>query len=96
MNTEELKEKVADGESAWSLLDDAMPTAERRFNRLTNNLATLLDEVKQHFPEARFYTSGGDGFVLVLGDTHSGREESANNELVALSATKLHVYGGDW
>lgn len=97
MDTEQLKEVIESGEdSAYGLLFDKMPNALGRFNRITNNLAKLLDEVKEHFPEARYYTSGGDGFVLVLGDTHSGKGEEPNNELVALSASKLHVQGGDW
>lgn len=97
MNTEQLKEIIeSDEDSAYGLLYSKMPKAEAKFNRLSNGLAELLKEVKTHFPEARYYTSGGDGFVLVLGDTHSGRGESPNNDLVALSARKLYVQGGDW
>lgn len=63
MNTEELKQRIADGDkSAFELLIDAMPTASTRFHRLAGNMAKLLDDVREHFPEARFYTSGGDGF----------------------------------
>ncbi|QEO01368.1 hypothetical protein [Enterobacter kobei] len=97
MNTEELKEKIADGEeTAFELLIDAMPQASTRFHKAADTLAKLLKDVRKHFPEARYYTSGGDGFALILGETHSGRGETPNNELSALESDKLQVMGGDW
>lgn len=97
MMTEELKAHISEtGESAFEVLLDAMPTVATRFYRLEVNLAKLLDEVRQHFPDARFYTSGGDGFALILGETHSGGGGHSNNELSALTAGKLRVEGGDW
>ncbi|NUL35089.1 hypothetical protein [Kosakonia sacchari] len=97
MNTEELKKTIAEeDETASTLLFYAMPHASARFHRLSNSMAKLLNEVREHFPDARFYTSGGDGFALVLGETHSGKGETPNTELVASLATKLRVHGGDW
>lgn len=97
MNTEELKERIADSEeTAFELLTDTMPSASTRFHKAANELAKLLKDVREYFPEARYYTSGGDGFALILGDTHSGKGESPNNELSALKSDKLHVQGGDW
>lgn len=97
MNTEELKERIADSEeTAFDLLIDAMPRASTRFHKAAATLARLLDDVREHFPEARYYTSGGDGFSLILGDTHSGRGETPNTELSALESDCLHVMGGDW
>lgn len=97
MDTEQLKQHMADEDvSAYELLSEVMPTAASRFYRTTNTLAKLLDEVRQHYPDATFYTAGGDGFSLILGDTHSGRDASPNQELSALTATKLTCRGGDW
>ncbi|MGB3251580.1 hypothetical protein [Buttiauxella gaviniae] len=99
MNTEELKETIADSDgelTATDLLYEAMPKAPERFERLTNNLAKLLTEVREHFPEARYYTCGGDGFGLVLGETHSGKYDKDNSELLAITASKLTVTGGTW
>ncbi|HEY3591900.1 MAG TPA: hypothetical protein VGL07_17805 [Buttiauxella sp.] len=97
MNTEQLKQHIEDtDDTALDLLLDAMPRGASRFVSITNNLAKYLAEVKQHYPEARFYTSGGDGFALILGDTHSGKGENPNNELMAIQAPKLRVMGGDW
>uniref|UniRef100_A0AB39AC08 Uncharacterized protein n=2 Tax=unclassified Caudoviricetes TaxID=2788787 RepID=A0AB39AC08_9CAUD len=97
MNTEELKEIIAEGErDATDLLNERCPKLYRQFDKHADALAKLLKEVKEHFPDARYYTSGGDGFVLVLGETHSGYNESPNNELVALTSTTLNVQGGDW
>lgn len=97
MDTEQLKQHIADEDvSAYELLSEVMPTAASRFYRTTNTLAKLLEEVRQHYPEARFYTAGGDGFALILGDTHSGMGESPNQELSALMAPRLTCQGGDW
>lgn len=54
MNTEELKQYLADNpdETAYGLLLDAMPGVASRFNRLQSNMATLLDDVREHFPDA--------------------------------------------
>ena len=62
--------------------------------RLGNKLAKVLEEVRKEFPEACYYTSGGDGFALVLGETHT--EDRANTELCAFIVPDLVVGGGDW
>ncbi|HEY1843665.1 MAG TPA: hypothetical protein VGH05_02265 [Buttiauxella sp.] len=99
MYTDEIKRVIEDSEgiaTATNLLSDVMPTASARFYRLSTALEKLRQEVREHFPEAKYYTAGGDGLALVLGDTHSGRDASANHELVALFSETLHVEGGDW
>lgn len=97
MYTEELKKRIAEGhEDAYDLLSDKVPAASRRFYRLEAALAKLLEEVRESYPDAMYYTTGGDGFALLLGESHSGSEEVPNNELMALSAAKLTVQGGDW
>lgn len=95
MNTEEVKEAIAaSGDSAYLLLWEACPTAERKFNRLTKGLKELMEEVRESYPEAVYYTASG-GFNLLLGASHSSGEEP-NRELVALSAIGLDVSDGDF
>lgn len=91
MNTEELLEHIGgDYYEACNLLDEKCPNVERRFKRLTKALAALLDEVKQEFPDACYYTASG-GFNLLLGDSNAG------NKMVALSASHyLSVGDGDF
>lgn len=95
MNTEEVKEVIAaSGDSAYLLLWETCPSAERKFKRLTKGLKELLEDVRESYPEAVYYTASG-GFNLLLGESHSGGDEP-NRELVALSAIGLHVSDGDF
>ena len=79
---------------AGDLLDDAMPTAARRFYRLTQSMHTLLGEVREHFPDAMFYSANGK-VSLLLGSSHN-KQVQPMQEMVAVSATQLHIEGGDW
>ncbi|UXC45257.1 hypothetical protein N4232_17810 [Salmonella enterica] len=90
MTTEELIERIDDWGEAYRLLDEKLPNIERRFNRLTKALAALLDEVKQEFPDANYYTASG-WFNLLLGDSEAG------SLMVALSASHyLSIGDGDF
>lgn len=90
MTTEELIERIDDWGEAYRLLDEKLPNIERRFNRLTKALAALLDEVKQEFQDANYYTASG-GFNLLLGDSEAG------SLMVALSASHyLSIGDGDF
>lgn len=83
-----------DDRTALGLLFDAIPGAGTRFNRLTANLHTLLLDIREHFPDAKFYSANGT-VHLMLGDSHDMRGK-AQNELVAVTATNLDIGGGDW
>lgn len=91
MNTEELIERIdGDQYEAYRLLDEKCPNVERRFKRLTKALAALLDEVKQEYPDANYYTASG-GFNLLLGEIEGG------SSMIALSASHyLSVGDGDF
>ncbi|HHX9846659.1 TPA: hypothetical protein ACVTFU_001252 [Salmonella bongori] len=81
MNTEELIERIdGDPYEAYMLLDEKFPNVGRRFKRLTKALAVLLDEVKQEYPDANYYTASG-GFNLLLGEIEGG------SSMIALSAS---------
>ncbi|EAO4434094.1 hypothetical protein D3P00_17455 [Escherichia coli] len=68
--------------------------AARRFYRLTQSMHTLLGEVREHFPDAMFYSANGK-VSLLLGSSHN-KHDQPMQEMVAVSATQLHIEGGDW
>lgn len=90
---------LAEGElDASDLLYTANPNFEKRFKRLNTGLAKLLDEVREYFPDATYY-SPNDGLVLLLGNSHSNRSVGvAQSELVAAESNALNakLSGGDW
>ncbi|ENR9964038.1 hypothetical protein ACEXTD_003022 [Salmonella enterica] len=95
MNEHKVLSYINSGDGdAGDLLDDAMPTAARRFYRLTQSMHTLLEEVREHFPDAMFYSANGK-VSLLLGSSHNKHDQPVQ-EMVAVSATKLHIEGGDW
>lgn len=81
-------------DTASGLLSDAMPTAARRFYRAAQSLEKLLADVKEHFPDASYYSASGT-LNLMLGDSHDA-DERGQQDLVAYSAHKLTIEGGDW
>ena len=44
----EVLERIEAGETAWEILDEALPTARKRFKRLTNALLKLMNDVQEH------------------------------------------------
>ena len=93
---EDVLQRIADGETASEILDEKMPTVRRRFRKATQTLCKIMDEVREEFPDANYYTGGGDGLELLLGQSHSfgGKIQS---ELIAESGdSRLSVGGGDW
>ncbi len=93
---EDVLQRIADGETASEILDEKIPTVRRRFRKATQTLRKIMDEVREEFPDANYYTGGGDGLELLLGQSHSfgGKIQS---ELIAESGdSRLSVGGGDW
>lgn len=92
----EVLERIEAGETAWEILDEAMPTARKRFRRLTNSLIKLMDDIHEEFPDASIYTASG-GFHLLLGNSHNQQTNQPQRELVAEDANARLVVGdGDW
>ena len=54
---------------AVELLWEADQSFETKFMRYTTALSNLLEEVKEHFPDACYYTASG-GFNLMLTRPH--------------------------
>ena len=91
MDTKELLEAINNnGEIAYELLCEADKGFESRFKRLNTTMMKLLEDVREHFPDAYYYAEDG-GFLLVLGEGHYCGE--ARGELIALSGN-ARVEGG--
>lgn len=56
---EDVLQRIADGETASEILDEKMPTVRRRFRKATQTLRKIIDEVREEFPDANYYTGGG-------------------------------------
>ena len=84
MNEAECLAAIAEGETAYGLLVDAIPGIERKFRRVDAAIVKFLAEVKREFPDAQYYTASG-GFTLMLGRPHSEcRRQKSQQELVAI------------
>lgn len=95
MNTEELKQHIDEsGDSAFEVLLDAIPQANRRFERLTRGLYDLLEDVRKAFPDANYYSANGT-LNLMLTETHN-RHGQPQNFGSAISAVRPEIGGGDW
>jgi len=80
--------------NASDLLQEAMPNAARRFYRLTNSMNKLLQEVREHFPDAKYYSASGT-VSLLLGSSHD-KNDNPVREMVAVTSPDLNIEGGDW
>ncbi len=95
MREEQALEVINSGENtAHELLSEVMPNAASRFYRTAKTLNKLLEEVREHFPDATYYSASGT-LCLMIGRSH-GDNERAQQELVAHVAPKLNIEGGDW
>ena len=93
---EDVLQRIEAGETAWEILDEALPTARSRFRRLTNSLIKFMDDIQEEFPDASIYTAAG-GFHLLLGNSHNDQTGLPQRELVAEDANSRLVVGdGDW
>jgi len=81
LTQEDVLEIIESGEdSAYGILYDADPKLIARFKRIDKSIVKLLEDVKQHFPDATYYTASG-GFNLLLGHSHC--DDRPQCELVA-------------
>ncbi|EFF0326404.1 hypothetical protein RSM67_001610 [Enterobacter roggenkampii] len=95
MDEEEILRVINSGDiDASDLLKEAMPKATRRFYRLTNNMNKLLQEVREHFPDAMYYSASGT-VSLLLGSSHDKNDHPVR-EMVAVTSPDLNIEGGDW
>lgn len=94
MKEAEVLAALAAGElDAYAVLMAADPTIERRFKRIDGALVKLLSDVRDHFPDAEYYTASS-GFHLLLGHSH-GYPDKPQQQLVALNG-KARIGDGDF
>lgn len=95
MDQDDVLSKISsENTTAHELLSEAMPNAASRFYRTAKNLSRLLDEVREHFPDASYYAASGS-LSLLLGESHN-KPDQPQQELLAHAAPDLRVEGGDW
>ena len=95
MDQDDVLSKISsENTTAHELLSEAMPNAASRFYRTEKNLSRLLDEVREHFPDASYYAASGS-LSLLLGESHN-KHDQPQQELLAHAAPDLRVEGGDW
>ena len=87
--------EIAAGNTAFDLLLDNMPGAHSRLDRIDRSLKKYLDDVRKIFPDANFYSANGT-VNLLLGESHSGSSQTANQELSATIMARIDIGGGDW
>ena len=95
MNEADVLRAIEQGGDAHALLCDADHNLERRFHRACRTLNKLMDDVRQHFPDATYYTASG-GLHIILGRSHShnGRQQQ---QLEAVGdVTGLVIGDGDY
>ena len=96
MNEDEVLKAIEEGHTVYGLVVEHAPHLIKKFDRLCKSMKNFIDEVHETFPDAEYYTSGGDGFDLLLGRSHDDHD-TARQELVALcNVESFSVGGGDW
>lgn len=81
---------------ATDLLIDSVPDAPKKFKAATKKLNDLLLEVQKSFPNANYYSASGT-LSLMLGSSHADdSNQTAQQQLVALSTNTPDIGGGDW
>jgi len=84
------------GESdAYSLLSEMLPKHHAKLSKLDKRIADLLNEIREVFPDAQYYTASG-GFHLILGDTHDGVYAIAQPQRTGWNGNKACIGDGDW
>lgn len=103
MKTSELVEYLALVEkNSEELLRNINPNLKSRFQRACNNLAKIVDEVREVYPDANIYLSD-EVLSLTLGFAFNGNTaddyyQHSNSQLVACESHKLlgKIDSGDW
>lgn len=94
-NQAEVLDEIKEGNTAFDLLLDNMHGAHSRLDRIDRSLKKYLDDVREIFPDANLYSANGTVHLL-LGESHSGRSQTANQELSATIMARTDIGGGDW
>ena len=81
---------------ASELFNELLPKHTAKLKRLDARIAAILDEIREVFPDAEYYTASG-GFNLLLGSSHSDdRYTTPQYQRQAWNGTKAAIGDGDW
>lgn len=80
---------------ANKLLLEAVPDAEKRFNRHCKGLAKLLEDINRYFPEAHYFACGGKLSIDLWHPEHDWPDERNKAQALRFDGS-LHVDGGDY
>ncbi len=82
--------KLTEKRSANEILDTKMPKAIKRFNRYCKQLEKLQNEIRDIFPDTKYFYD--DGLNLMLGDHIEANDSSGL--LIAETGDIGHADGG--
>lgn len=95
MDEQQVLHAINSGEDAHQLLLERCPRIDQRWKRMCKSMVDLLADVKEHFPDAEYYTASG-GFNLLLGSPHAqDRRLTSQSQLVALNSSVV-IGDGDF
>lgn len=86
---------LEEGIDAEELLKRHCPLAARTVRAQLKRLNLLIANVRRTFPDAQYYLSATN-FHLMLGVTHEGPGERAQQQRIATSDPLDTAGGGDW
>lgn len=97
MNEKEVDRWISEnGENDATLLfRQIMPKHVGKLKKLDFQLKKILDEIREIFPDACFYTASG-GFNLILGSTHEGVECKPQRQRTGWNGKHAEIGDGDW
>lgn len=103
MNTELLINHIANSDqNANDLLNELNPKLEKRFIKACKELAKIVDEIREVYPDANIYVQE-DQPLLLLGDSHTESTYIDNGgrslkQMVAVASPDLYgkIDGGGW
>jgi hypothetical protein len=72
------------------------PEHRRRFKRAISTLNALLVDVQEDFPDAEYYLEDAGNFMLMSGETHTGRDCQPRRDRVLLDEKLRRSGGGGW
>lgn len=87
--------RIEELSEARKLLLEAVPDAEKRFNRYCKGLKKLLDDVNKHLPEAHYFACSGTMTISLWHPEVDTTWERNKAQALSYSST-LHVDGGDY
>jgi len=81
---------------AYSLLSSKIPGIVKKLDKLDKKLISILEEIREVFPDAQYYTASG-GFNVVLGAIHDdSTSDLESQEQRSAWGGHATIGDGDW